>query len=85
MIKSILNIGIRLEDSAEEQIKKRFLVFLAIFMSGGGLLWGSICLYFNLFAPSLIPYGYVIVSIINLALFAWLRCPHDPCFKSSID
>lgn len=41
-----------------------FLLFSSL-MSFGGVVWGSLCLYFGFFLPSAIPYGYVLVSLFN--------------------
>lgn len=38
-------------------------------MSGGGILWGSLCLGFNLHFQSAIPYGYTFLTFINLFFF----------------
>jgi adenylate cyclase len=51
--------------SKEEKLRHRFLIYMGILMSGGGILWGSITLYHDLIIPSLIPYGYVILTILN--------------------
>ncbi len=48
---------------------KRLLVYLAMLMSIGGVVWGGICTYYGLHTASLIPYGYVLVSFANLLLF----------------
>ncbi len=72
-INQLSSIGHLLEDSNEERIKKSFLVFLAIFMSGGGILWGSISIFNGLIFQSIIPYGYVVISIINLIYFRYSK------------
>jgi len=42
----------------------------AFLMSLGGLLWGSITIHFKLYFAAVIPYSYVLLSIINLSYFA---------------
>ncbi len=68
-----LSIGQSRSDIAEFKVRKSFLVFLATFMSCGGIIWGSISLYYDLVWQSLIPYGYVLISLFNLTLFAVLK------------
>ena len=63
------SIGNLPEDTEEEKLSKRFLILMAVFMSMGGILWGTISLVFGLFFPMTIPYGYTILSAINLSLF----------------
>jgi len=42
-------------------------------MSMGGILWGSLCLYFGLLIPAVIPFGYAVITAINLTMFAVIR------------
>ncbi len=56
-------------DSPEVKVKKSFLVFLATFMSAGGVLWWFISIYNGLVGPSLFPLGYIMISIVNIAYF----------------
>lgn len=76
MIPSILQliskfglIGDKPEDNAAEKLKHKFLIYMAILMSLGGIIWGTIAFIFNLFYPAIIPYGYTILSAINLYSF----------------
>jgi hypothetical protein len=50
-------IGDRPEDSDKERLQHRFLVFMGVLMSGGGLVWGSLCLAFDLVLQSAIPFS----------------------------
>lgn len=68
-IKNFSTIGHKETDSDQIKIQKSFLIFLATFMSSGGLLWGSISLYYGLSNPALIPYGYVLISAVNILYF----------------
>lgn len=62
-------IGHEPNDSEAEKLKKRFLVYMGTFMSGGGLLWGSISAYYKLALPAVVPYGYTVLTIFNMAFF----------------
>lgn len=70
LLESFATMGHLPEDSAEEQLHKRFLIYMAVLMSGGGILWGSISFAFGLYFQGLIPLGYTFITIINLFFFA---------------
>ncbi|MCO4745873.1 MAG: hypothetical protein KC912_13850 [Proteobacteria bacterium] len=63
------SLGDKPDDSPSEKLKHQFLVWMGILMCGGGLLWGSIAAYFSLFLPAVIPYGYVVLTVLNLGYF----------------
>lgn len=66
----ILNqIGILPTDDTLNINRKRFVVYEAIAMSMGGLLWGSICLLLGKNEQCIIPYGYVVMSFLNILYF----------------
>jgi membrane-associated HD superfamily phosphohydrolase len=69
MITQLAKLGHTIDDSDELLIQKSFLVYLAIFMSVGGIVWGTICLYYGLQFQSIFPYSYVLISVVNMAVF----------------
>jgi serine phosphatase RsbU (regulator of sigma subunit) len=69
----LTHIGSSPDDRPSEITTKNLLIFLAVFMSGGGIVWGSICVYFGLYAISLIPFGYVVISVANVVQFAYFK------------
>lgn len=73
LIEKINKIGILPEDEPILINKKRFVVYEAILMSGGGVMWGTLCLFIDRQAQSVIPFGYVLLSLLNIALFARFR------------
>lgn len=73
MFNNLEEIGNVKSDSPQIIIQKAFLVYLALFMGMGGLLWGSISLYFDLRTPSLIPYGYTVLTAFNLIYFSVVK------------
>ena len=62
-------LGDRPGDGDEARQHHRLLIAMGILMSGGGLLWGTLCLAFGFHAASAIPYGYVVLTALNLAFF----------------
>jgi PAS domain S-box-containing protein len=63
------SIGISASDSAMSKSAKNLLVYLSIFMSFGGLVWGSLLLYFSLPIAAIVPYGYIVLSATNILVF----------------
>jgi signal transduction histidine kinase len=66
-------IGATADESESRRIARRTLVLGGLLMSGGGLLWGPIALLFGRTTAATIPFGYVVLTAINLALFARTR------------
>lgn len=65
----INTIGISPDDESIIINKKRFVVYEAILMSFGGVLWGVISLLLDKHLPSLVPFGYIFLSLINIEYF----------------
>ena len=68
-LNSLLQIGDRPDDPHNVMLMHHFLVSMGVFMSFGGLIWGSMSLAFGLTLQSLIPYSYVLLTIINFLFF----------------
>ncbi len=69
MIKLLIKVSLIGEvagDSLELKLQKQFLVFLALFMSMGGLVWGVLSFINGLYPQGIIPFSYTIISIFNL-------------------
>ncbi|MEQ8363256.1 MAG: ATP-binding protein [Cyclobacteriaceae bacterium] len=62
-------LGVNAKDGNDLRARKNLLVYLAIFMSMGGLVWGTLLVSFGLKWQSVYPYGYIIISFINIATF----------------
>ncbi|AZQ61936.1 hypothetical protein EI427_06690 [Flammeovirga pectinis] len=58
---------------------RNFFLF-SVLMSVGGLTWGILALYFGLTVPSIIPFGYVIFSGINLTI--WIKTDNKRICKA---
>ena len=56
-----------------EGSSRNLLVSLATLMSVGGLVWGSLLIYFGIYAASIIPYGYVVLSFLNIRFLSTSR------------
>lgn len=70
LLNNLSKIGHTDKDSEDLKIQKSFLVYLAIFMSFGGIVWGAVSLYYGLVFQSSFPLSYVAISIINMLIFS---------------
>ena len=68
-LKIIINIGSLPEDDENVILRKQFMIYQGLGMSMGGILWGSLLVFFSFPYPSITPYGYVILTAINLLIF----------------
>ncbi len=55
-------------DSDEERQRHRFLLLTGVSMSFGGLVWGVLSFWAGLYGEGLIPFGYMLVTIVNFTL-----------------
>jgi guanylate cyclase len=65
-----LSIGADPADSSDERFRKRLLVGIALLILPIGFLWGCIYFAFGETVVALTPWGYVLGSIVSLAIFA---------------
>ena len=65
----ISSIGIKPDDKEDIILQKRFLVYQALLMSVGGILWGILAVSLGRIWQSSIPFGYVVLSAANLMFF----------------
>ena len=70
LLNSILQIGDRPNDPHNVMLMHHFLVAMGVFMSCGGLIWGSMSVAFGLVLQSLIPFAYVLLTLVNFLIFA---------------
>ncbi len=59
-------------ETASEEFVVHLLAF-TIMMSAGGIIWGGICSFFGFHLASSIPYGFVLISLINLWIWYQFR------------
>jgi signal transduction histidine kinase len=73
LVETVNSIGISPSDGEEAKSSKRSLVWLAFLMSVGGMVWGTLLAYFQLTTQALIPFGYVVLSIINVRMLQHVK------------
>ena len=62
----------RYYETTSIEFAQAFLAFTTL-MSCGGAMWGSLCLIFDIPMASVVPYGYVVLSGLNLWLWYQVR------------
>ncbi len=73
LLHKLSHIGLLKGDDALMVNRKRFVVYEAILMSFGGILWGTICLIIDKPTQSITPFGYVFLSTLNIYTFSQLK------------
>ncbi|MCE7985042.1 MAG: response regulator [Caldilinea sp. CFX5] len=67
----IARVGAQPDECAETRLRKRLILLFAAAMSLAGLVWGSLaCWLYASLAAVLLPYGYTLLSLGNILLFA---------------
>ena len=66
-LQPLLTIADKESDSDEEKRQHGFLIYLGLLMSGGGILWGTLCLVNGLYHPAIVPFIYVFITILNMS------------------
>jgi signal transduction histidine kinase len=51
-------------------LERRFIVYMGTLMSLGGLLWGGLAMGYGLTWEALVPFSYVIITVLNLGFSA---------------
>jgi signal transduction histidine kinase len=72
-LESISSIGINPNDKEDTVLQKHFLVYQALLMSMGGIIWGILALTFNRAWQSFVPFGYVVLTALNLIFFHYVQ------------
>ena len=70
LLHRIGSIGDRADDPPPERLRHRFLVYMGVLMAFGAMVWGGLSLALGLVVASAIPFGYLVITAVNLGLFA---------------
>lgn len=68
-----IRIGSDADDSSEERLRKALLVTISLMVLPAGVLWGSLYWIWGERIPALVPWGYDVLSLAALAVFAFTR------------
>jgi class 3 adenylate cyclase len=77
---ALIAIGDRADDREEAKLAHHYLVSMGVLMACGGVVWGSIYLYYGLRFPSLVPFAYVVLTICNFSYFRLSKHFHSVRF-----
>ena len=69
-LERLATIADRPDSTKEDMLRHRIVIFAGLFMSIGGLSWGAICLLFGMYLESAVPFGYILITVINLVVLA---------------
>ncbi|PWJ44167.1 sensor histidine kinase [Sediminitomix flava] len=69
IVTAAVGIGAVATDDPQEKSRKQLLNGLAILMSMGGILWGILASVYGFYYLSVIPFGYTVMSAVNLTYF----------------
>jgi signal transduction histidine kinase/ActR/RegA family two-component response regulator len=69
VISAIAAVGDMPANTDQEKLEHHLLVYMGLLMGCGGVVWGSITAYFQLYIPACIPYGYAVLTVANFTHF----------------
>jgi len=69
----LISIGCLPHDSGKVILQKQSLCVMGYLMAVGGLVWGTLSIAYELYFPSLIPYSYTVLTVLNFLLFSQLK------------
>ena len=61
----LLTIADTSSNTETEKRQHSFLIYMGLLMSTGGLLWGTLCLYHDIYIAAIVPYMYILITILN--------------------
>ena len=61
----ILTIADTADDTDAQKRQHSFLIYMGLLMSTGGLLLGTLCLYHHIYIAAMVPYTYILITILN--------------------
>ena len=66
-------IGHEENDTYEIKQRKEFLIYMGLIMGCGGIVWGTMCSWFELYIPATVPFGYTVLTIFNFLFFYYSK------------
>ncbi|WP_415250196.1 sensor histidine kinase [Sulfurimonas sp.] len=64
-LKPILGIGNTESDTEDVKRQHGFLIYMGLLMSIGGIIWGVLCLFNDLYLAAIVPFTYVFITFFN--------------------
>ncbi len=69
LLKKIVAIGNKPTDTDIDKLNQSLLIYIGLALTFGGLIWGGICLKYNLPLQASIPLGYGVLTVVNFVIF----------------
>ncbi len=69
LVRFVEALGNNPDDSSDVRLQKTIVVASAVMMSIGGIVWGIICVAFSEPWASAVPFGYVVITLLNIIAF----------------
>ncbi len=69
LLNTLTTIGNKPTDTSVDKLNQSLLIYIGLALTFGGLIWGGICLYFDLPIQASIPLGYGVLTAINFIFF----------------
>lgn len=66
LVQFMSSLGDKPSDGEDAKKQHIFLIYLALLMCLGGLIWGTFCLLTDLFLHAMVPFAYILMTAINL-------------------
>jgi len=61
----LLSIADTPSNTETEKRQHSFLIYMGLLMCTGGILWGTLCLYHDIYIAAIVPYTYILITILN--------------------
>ncbi len=69
LLDRLVAIGNKSSDTNIDKLNQSLLIYIGLALTFGGLIWGGICLYFDLPLQASIPLGYGVLTLVNFIIF----------------
>ena len=69
----LLEIADTASDTTAQKRQHSFLIYMGLLMSTGGLIWGTICLYHEIYIAAMVPYTYILITILNFTYLYYTK------------
>jgi hypothetical protein len=69
LIAALGRIGADPSAQEGEALQRRYLVYMGVLMSLGGLMWGGLAVGLGLYPESAIPFGYTLITAVNFTVY----------------
>ncbi len=73
LLEKLVTIGNKHDDTSVDKLNQSLMIYIGLALTFGGLIWGGICLKFDLPIQASIPLGYGVLTVINFIVFGFTK------------